>query len=149
LEGLIKIEFPKDCVQVRNANNRQEIFCVIRKEWLLLTPEEWVRQHVIQFLISYGYPSSLISVEKKISLPNNLTKRCDIVIYDRNARPFMIIECKRMETDLSEKVLNQVLRYHIPLQPTYLIITNGLFTMGFKKERNRFIPAGSFPSFPV
>ena len=147
MDGLIKIEFPKDSVSLRINNHQKEIFCGIRKSWLALTPEEWVRQHFIQFLINSGYPNALIAVEKKISLPNHLTKRCDIVVYNRNMTPQMIIECKRMDIPLSEKVLQQVLTYHIPLQPPYLMITNGLFTMGFRKDNDRFSPINTFPSF--
>lgn len=147
LKGLIKINFPENCVEVRTEGDQKEIFCVIRKQWLSFTPEEWVRQHIIQYLIASGYPSSLIAVEKKILLPDNLTKRADIVVYGRDTNPFMIIECKRMEVPLSEKVLEQVLRYHIPLQPPYLIITNGLYTMGLKKGNNRFTPINYFPLY--
>ncbi len=76
-----------------------------------------------------------------------LTKRCDIVIYSRDMNPFMIIECKRMEVPLEQNVLEQVLRYHIPLKPPFIIITNGAYTMGFRKENGQFLPIEYFPEY--
>lgn len=146
MKGLIKIEFPVDCVSKRMQNNTQEIFDPVRKIWILLTPEEWVRQHFVQFLLSLGYPATLIAVEKKIEL-GDLYKRCDIVVYSRDMKPFMIVECKQMDVPLSQQVLDQILRYHITLQPPYLIITNGAFTMGFKKENGQFLPVNEFPAY--
>ncbi|MGZ4049887.1 MAG: type I restriction enzyme HsdR N-terminal domain-containing protein, partial [Bacteroidia bacterium] len=109
---MIKIEFPKQQVKVRQREGLNEVFDIIRKKWLQLTPEEWVRQNMIHYLFSKQYPASLIAVEKEIKL-GELSKRCDLVIYNRRARPFMIIECKEMKVSLSEKALNQILRYHI------------------------------------
>lgn len=146
MKGLIKIDFPEDAVQVRQQNNGHEVYDPIRKVWVSLTPEEWVRQNFIQFLLSANYPSSLIAIEKKIMV-GSLTKRCDIVVYSRNATPFMIVECKQMDVPLSQKVLEQVLRYHSTLQPPYLFITNGKFTLGFKKENGQFLPVNEFPLF--
>lgn len=146
MEGLIKINFPVDKLKIRADNGSSQVFDVIRRIWIPLTPEEWVRQHFIQYLLSIGYPASLIAVEKQI-IVGELTKRCDLVVYSRDAKPFMIIECKQMNVPLSQEVLEQALRYHIALQPSHLIITNGSFTMGFRKEAERFVPAMEFPSY--
>lgn len=146
MKGLIKIEFPVDSVSLRMRNNIQEIFDPVRKIWILLTPEEWVRQHFVQYLLSLKYPSSLIAIEKKIEV-GDLSKRCDIVVYSRDMQPFMIVECKQMDVPLSQQVLEQVLRYHITLQTPHLIITNGAFTMGFKKENGHFVPVNEFPEY--
>ena len=144
---MIKIEFPKSQVKTRKANKTNEVFDVIRKKWLLLTPEEWVRQNMIQYLLLVkNYPASLIAVEKEIRL-GELKKRCDLVIYNRDSLPWMIIECKEMNVPLSEKTLAQILRYHITLPATYLIITNGSYSFGFEKRDNQFFAIEEFPDF--
>ena len=113
----------------------------------MLTPEEWVRQNMIQFLLHVmQYPSSLIAIEKEIRLAE-LKKRCDIVVYDRNQSPWMIIECKEMKVALSQKTLDQILRYHISLPAKYLIITNGSYCAGYQKIQNRFEEINLFPLF--
>lgn len=148
MDPFIKIEFPEQAIKNRTAGGAQEAFDPVRKEWVLLTPEEWVRQHFLAFLLSKRYPLSLIAIEKKIMV-GTLTKRCDIVVYSRNMHPFMIIECKRMDVPLSQNVLEQVLRYHIPLQPPYLVITNGSYTMGFRKKNEQFLPIDFFPAYEI
>ena len=143
---MIKIEFPKQQVQVRQRGGANEIFDIIRKKWLRLSPEEWVRQHMIHYLLLRKYPASLIAVEKEIKL-GELKKRCDIVVYTRQASPFMIIECKEMSIRLSQKTLEQILRYHITLQADYLIVTNGSYCYGFRKIENQFTETNEFPSY--
>jgi hypothetical protein len=144
---MIKIEFSKNQIKTRQQGGLNEIFDIVRKKWLLLTPEEWVRQNMIQyFLLIKKYPSTLIAVEKEIKL-GELKKRCDLVIYNRDSLPWMIIECKEMNIPLSKKTLEQILRYHITLPATYLIITNGSYTFGFKKRDNEFIEINDFPDF--
>lgn len=143
---MIKIEFPKQQVTLRQREGLNEVFDVVRKKWLQLTPEEWVRQNMIHFLFTKQYPASLIAVEKEIKL-GELSKRCDLVIYDRTATPFMIIECKEMKVSLSEKTLNQILRYHITLPAKYLIITNGSYCFGFEKTGDQFIEINEFPIY--
>lgn len=144
---MIKLRFPFEPIQIREGHSGKEIFDIIRKKWLVLTPEEWVRQHVLQYLlVTKNYPSSLIAVEKEIRL-GELRKRCDIVVYNRKIEPWMIIECKEMNVSLSEKALAQILRYHISLPAVYLIITNGKYCYGFKKTNGTFMETGIFPDF--
>ena len=132
---------------MRQQDGVNEVFDVIRKKWLLLTPEEWVRQNMMQYLlIQKKYPISLISVEKEIKL-GELKKRYDLVVFNRDSLPWMIIECKEMNIPLSQKTIEQVLRYHITLPATYLIITNGSFTYGFQKKENQFYEINEFPDF--
>ena len=145
---MIKINFPKDKVQVRPKGTINEIFDPIRKKWLLLTPEEWVRQNFVQYLFQNNYPSSLIAIEKEIRL-GELKKRCDIVVYNRNMDPWMIIECKEMTIDLSEKTIEQILRYHITLPASFLIITNGSYSYGFEKKMGQFFEMNRLPSFEI
>ena len=146
---MIKIEFPKDRIKMKQRGGINEIFDGIRKKWLLLTPEEWVRQNFIQFLlIKKNYPASLIAIEKEIKL-GELKKRCDVVIYNRQSQPWMIIECKEMDVTLGEKTLEQILRYHITLPAKYLIITNGSYCFGFKKEKDQFFQIDLFPDYEL
>jgi hypothetical protein len=144
---MIKIEFPKQQVKIRQQAGVNEVFDIIRKKWLCLSPEEWVRQNMIHYLLLKKYPVSLVAVEKEIKL-GELTKRCDIVVYSREALPFMIIECKEMNIPLSEKTLEQILRYHITLPAEYLIVTNGSYCFGFQKIENQFIETNEFPDYP-
>ncbi len=125
----------------------ESVFCIIRKRWVLLTPEEWVRQNFLLYLTeSLAYPASLIAVEKQLTL-GELTKRFDAVVYDKQSNPFMIIECKEMNVPLSEKVLQQVLRYNIQLQASYLAVTNGSYAMVFKRSGNDIEQMSYFPAY--
>jgi hypothetical protein len=144
---MIKIQFPKQQVKIRQQAGVNEVFDIIRKKWLRLSPEEWVRQNMIHYLLLKKYPSSLIAVEKEIKL-GELMKLCDVVVYSRKSLPFMIIECKEMNVPLSEKTLEQILRYHITLPADYLIVTNGSYCFGFQKIENQFIETNEFPDYP-
>ena len=91
---MIKINFPNNQFKIKKENNADLIFDSFRKRWMVLTPEEWVRQNMLQYLTAIKkYPAKLIAIEKEISL-GELKKRCDVVVYDKNALPWMIIECK-------------------------------------------------------
>ena len=120
----------------KKKDEKELIFDEVRKRWVVLTPEEWVRQNFLNYLIQIKkYPASLIAVEKKIKL-GDLKKRFDIVVYDKNSKPRMIIECKEMNVVLDKKVLDQALRYNITLQAPYLVITNGSYCMAVSFENN-------------
>lgn len=128
---MIKIVYPSAGFKMKEENNKEFIFDVIRKKWILLTPEEWVRQNFIQYLIiEKKYPASLIAVEKEIKL-GELKKRCDIIVY-KNSLPWMIVECKEMNVPVNEKTFAQILNYNQTLQVDYLITTNGTITYGLK-----------------
>lgn len=134
---MLTINYPEPQFQIRRQDNRDHIFDPLRKKWLLLTPEEWVRQNFIQYLVQIKkYPATLIAMEKMIML-GELKKRFDILVYDTNHQPFMMIECKAPTVPLDQPVLHQLLRYHITVPAGYLIITNGENTYGWKKENNR------------
>ncbi len=141
---MIKIEFPRHSYKIKNERGKELIFDECRKHWLQLTPEEWVRQNFLQYLIQTKlYPSSLIAVEREILL-GELKKRCDIVVF-KNAKPWMIVECKEMKAELNEAVIKQILSYNISLQVSYLVITNGRETFalsidGMKHEWIKEIP---------
>lgn len=145
---MVKIEYSHELPRVRFTEDFEEIFCVIRKKWLVLTPEEWVRQNFLHHLIhTLHFPASLIAVEKKLTL-GEMIKRFDIIIYTNKAEPYMIIECKEMNIPLSENVMEQVMRYNIPLRAPYLIITNGSYSRVFKLENNQISEIENIPELP-
>ena len=134
---MIKINYPKYQPKIKNENDKEFIFDEVRKRWVILTPEEWVRQNFLQYLIYIKkYAATLIAIEKEIKL-GDLKKRFDIVVYNTNLKPWMIIECKEMNVDLNKQVLHQVLRYNISMQVPYLVITNGSYCMAFKCVNNQ------------
>jgi hypothetical protein len=128
---MIKIDYPPYHPNIKIQTGSEFIFDPIRKRWIMLTPEEWVRQNFLQYLVQVkNYPASLIAVEKEIAL-GDTKKRFDIVVYDQGHKPWMIIECKEMEVVLDKKVLDQVLRYNMSLKVPFLVITNGSYCYAF------------------
>lgn len=143
---MIPVSYPPQDFRFKQADEKEWIFDRFRKQWVRLTPEEWVRQNMLQYLVQIlQYPASLIAVEKEISL-GELKKRFDILVY-RESTPWMIIECKEMDVPLSEAVLKQILNYNINLRASYIIITNGSDTAGFDLRKGTAAPITSFPSF--
>ena len=129
---MIKINYPPYQPKIKTTAGKEFIFDDIRKRWVIFTPEEWVRQNFLQYLVIIKkYPATLIAVEKVIEL-GDLKKRFDIVLYDNNHHPWMIIECKEMSVALDTKVLDQVLRYNVTMQVPYLVITNGSYCYAFQ-----------------
>ena len=121
-----KLNFPDYQFKIKEENKRTQIFDTVRKKYVALTPEEWVRQHIITFLITEKkFPSSLIAVE--VSLNRGTKKqRGDIVIYTNDGLPRMIIECKAPEVKITQDVFFQIARYNAPLKMNYLVVTNGI-----------------------
>jgi hypothetical protein len=134
---MLAIHYPEPSFQIKKDAGKDIIFDPLRKKWLLLTPEEWVRQNFVQYLIQVKkYPAALIAMEKVIRL-GELKKRFDILVYDNNHQPWMMIECKGPAIKLDESVLHQLLRYHISVPTGILVISNGEYTYGWeKKEQN-------------
>lgn len=111
---------------LKNRENKRYIFDIIRKKEVVLTPEEWVRQHCIHYLIhSKNYPISLINVEKKLQLYHT-TKRYDIVVYNPQGSIGLLVECKATKTPITQKVFDQIAQYNLSAQSDYLMLTNGL-----------------------
>ncbi len=140
---MLKLHFPEYTFRFKSNENKPLIFDEIRKKFLVLTPEEWVRQHVIQFLISEkNYPISHINVEKLIKL-NNTSKRYDIVVFNADGSIHLIVECKAPQVKISQDTFDQIARYNLVLNATYLMVTNGLehyyCKMDFENERYVFL----------
>lgn len=111
------------------------VFDPVRRRWVALTPEEWVRQHVLNYLVhELGCPASLISVEHTIAL-NRLAKRADLVVHDRAAKPVLLVECKAPHVPMDQRVLEQVARYNLVFRVPYLFITNGLVHYACRIDR--------------
>ena len=109
----------------KNSENKSLIFDVIRKKFVRLTPEEWVRQHVVHFLISdKHFSSSLINVEKQLIL-NNTKKRYDIVVFNSDGSIYLIVECKAPNISISQDTFDQIARYNLVTNAKYLMVTNG------------------------
>lgn len=122
---------------VKKINGQLYIFDSIRKKHLVLSPEEWVRQSLIYYLLhEKSYPPALFSLEKGL-LYANKQKRSDIVVYDRNTNPFLLIECKAPYLELSSEHLNQVITYNKVLQAPYFGISNGRFCLLYTRERGQ------------
>ena len=143
---MIVLQYPSYPFKIKALHGKDQIFDPFRKTWVLLTPEEWVRQNLLQYLVqSLHYPSSLIAVEKKIKL-GELSKRFDIVVY-KNEIPWMIIECKEAKITLNEKTMKQILQYQQILTAQYLFISNGHETMGAKIESGKLQAMQNFPEY--
>lgn len=121
----MEIPFGSDVLKTRTEGTDAYVFDAIRKKYILLTPEEWVRQHLLHFLMhNYGYPRSLISVEKQLML-NTMRRRTDIVLYNRLGKPALIVECKAPSVPLSQATFEQIARYNLTLRVPYLWVSNG------------------------
>ena len=143
---MIKIEYPEPKFRTKLENGKQWIFDEFRKRWIQITPEEWVRQNFLQWLLqTNGIPASLIAVEKEINV-GELRKRCDIVVY-KSSNPWMIVECKEMEVKLDEAVIKQILNYNISLRVQYLVITNGSDTFAFELKNGDIQMLQEIPNF--
>jgi hypothetical protein len=144
---MIKITYPPYSYKIKEEQGRELIFDPFRKSWVRLIPEEWVRQNFLQFVVqTMNYPASLIAVEKELEL-GELKKRFDILVYDGNHLPWMMIECKSMDVPLDQKVLAQVLRYHIAIPVPYLVITNGSYCAAFGKANGALSPLLQLPPY--
>lgn len=124
---------PSIDIKVREVDGHREVFDPVRRRWVALTPEEWVRQYLILSLHNdYGYPYELMQVEGAISV-NGMTRRCDIVIYN-DGHPWMIVECKQPNVALTQKVCDQACRYNTVLHVPYLLLSNGRQTIAIEVD---------------
>ncbi len=120
------LNFPDYTFSFQEKNGVQEIFDAFRRKFVKLTPEEWVRQNLLHFLVKEkGYPTSLIAVEYSLTF-NGQKKRCDALIFNSLAQPLVLVECKSEQVVLTQKILEQVSRYNFTLNVPYLLISNGL-----------------------
>ncbi|RYG01138.1 MAG: type I restriction enzyme HsdR N-terminal domain-containing protein [Chitinophagaceae bacterium] len=146
---MIKIMYPQYSYKIKEENGKEVIFDPARKSWVRLTPEEWVRQNFLQYLLQVmNYPASLVAVEKELQL-GELKKRFDLLVYDRKHKPWMMIECKSMDVELDEAVLSQILRYHIAIPVPFLVVTNGAWCSAFEKMDGKLKPLEILPAYDL
>jgi hypothetical protein len=123
---MFKLNLPDFSYNVRKSDGKVWIFDVIRKKYVVITPEEWVRQHFVHYLIDHlRYPRSLIKIEGGLTY-NKLSKRSDIVVFDRLGSPWMLVECKSPEMKINDTTLLQASTYNATLKAPFLTVTNGL-----------------------
>ena len=123
---MLELSLPGFDYKVKKQNGTVMIFDIVRKKYVVLTPEEWVRQHFVHFLIAHkGYPSALLANEVMVKL-NGTTKRCDTVLYRRDLSARMIVEYKAPHIEITQAVFDQITRYNMVLKVDYLIVSNGM-----------------------
>ncbi|MDT0649069.1 type I restriction enzyme HsdR N-terminal domain-containing protein [Autumnicola edwardsiae] len=138
-----ELNFPRYSFRFKNNQNKTAVFDKLRKKFVILTPEEWVRQNCVRFLTEEkNYPESLINVEKQLKL-GDLVKRYDIVVFNRNGNIHLIVECKAPKIRINQDTFDQIARYNLNLDATYLMVTNGInhyyCQMDYKAEKYNFL----------
>jgi hypothetical protein len=120
------LKLPPAELKLRSTEGRTEVWDSIRRKYIILTPEEWVRQHFVHFLIhEKKVPASLIAIEVSLKY-NRMARRCDILVYNRQGKPLLIVECKAPEVKISENAFRQIAMYNMTLKVPYLVVTNGM-----------------------
>jgi hypothetical protein len=144
-----KLNLPEYAFRIKKEGGKQYIFDSIRKKYIVLTPEEWVRQNFIQYLINEKkYPENLMSVEKQIKV-NGKQRRFDLLIYSRNGQPKLIVEFKAPGVKISQDTFDQVVRYNMVLRVERVIVSNGIqhFACEIDYEKNSFSYLSEIPVF--
>jgi len=145
---MIKIYYPGYPFKIREPEkDKEEIWDELRKQWVRLTPEERVRQNFVQYLLVVkNYPAAYIAVERKMKL-GELNKRFDLLVFDKGAQPWMLIECKAMDEKLDSRVLWQVLRYNMATPVKFIVITNGGECHAFIRGEKDFDELSALPAY--
>ncbi len=148
---MMKLNLPSFECNLKSENGKVLIFDSIRKKHVVLTPEEWVRQHFLNYLIQHmKYPKTLIRIESGLTF-NTLQKRSDIVVFDRQGNPWLVVECKSPQEKIDNRILRQVSTYNVSLIAPYVAITNGLVHFVFKIDRDHksTTQLTDFPEYPT
>ena len=144
-----RLNLPEYSLKIKNENGKTLVFDVIRKKFVVLTPEEWVRQHFIQFLVQEkNYPPALMAVEKQLTV-NSLLRRFDLLVHNRKGEPFLIAEFKAPCVNIAQETFDQAVRYNIALKVRYIVISNGMqhFACEIDYEKNSFTFLKEIPEF--
>lgn len=143
---MIGLMFPDYPFSIEKRQNKIYIFDEIRRKWLFLTPEEWVRQHFVMYLVEHKkYPKSVFALEKTLEIAHT-KQRFDVLIY-KDVEPFCLVECKSFKVNLSSETIDQILRYYSVVQSPYIAITNGLELYVFKRTETGFTPLKELPNY--
>jgi len=143
------LNLPQHDLSIKTEAQNKYIFDIIRKKYLVLTPEEWVRQNFVHYLVEdLGYPASLMMTENGLKLFNT-QKRSDIVVYSRNAEPLAVVECKATDVKITQETFNQVARYNINFKAPIIIATNGInhYCARFHEAENRYEFLREIPTY--
>ena len=146
-----QLNLPAINCKTRETQGQTEIFDIVRKKYVLLTPEEWVRQNFIHYLIDVkGFPKSLMAVEYSLKL-NKMKKRADIAVFGTKGQPLLVVECKAATVKINQKVFDQVARYNMTLKVKYLLVTNGLehYACQIDFEKNSYVFLEDIPDFDL
>ncbi len=144
---MIKLTFPQPAFRIKEEQGKELIFDDIRKLWVRLTPEEWVRQNFVQYLLQeLQYPAAYISIEKEIKL-GELKKRFDLLVFDNMHRPWLMLECKAMDVDLTQQAVEQIVRYNMSVPVSFLVVSNGSYTYAWQKAEHTFESIDQLPAF--
>lgn len=146
-----KLNFPQYTFRFKNSENKVAVFDEIRKKFVILTPEEWVRLHTVQYLISEKkYPKSLINVEKQLKIGKRI-KRYDIVVFNSKGDIHIIVECKAPSIKITQDTFDQIARYNMSLDANFLMVTNGLdhhfCRLDYEMEKYHFLQ--SLPDYQI
>jgi hypothetical protein len=147
--GLPTLNFPVYEFLIREENGQLKIFDLARKKYVVLTPEEWVRQHLVHYLHKdKGYPLGLMIVEKEFKY-NKLSKRADIVVCDRNGIPLLMAECKSPDVEITQGVFDQAMRYNLTMDVQLVILSNGInhFCFRLDKENQTYVALTEIPDW--
>jgi hypothetical protein len=145
---MLQLNLPTYQLRLEKKEDKLMVFDPVRKKFLVLTPEEWVRQHFMQFLMQdKKIPLSLFSVEGGLDF-GGMAKRTDILVYNKEIRPFLLVECKASHIQLNEKVRSQVIAYISDHSIRWLCLTNGITHLVFKRDlTGKFFPAAEIPMY--
>jgi hypothetical protein len=147
---MVKLDLPGFDYQISKAEGKIWIFDIIRKKQIVLTPEEWVRQHIIHFFIDHlKYPKSLIKIESGLTY-NQLQKRSDVIVYDREGKPWLLLECKAPDLKLNQNAVMQAAVYNNDVNAKYIAISNGMQHVCYEVKGNvsETELLKSFPEYP-
>lgn len=141
--------FPAYSFKIQETNGKNYIFDDIRKKYILLTPEEWVRQHLLQYLLqALHYPRTLISIETMVRM-NGMPKRCDVAVWNQQKKAILLAECKAPHIAIKQAVFEQTARYNLMLKVRYCIVTNGLqlYCYQLDYENNTYAFVNQIPTW--
>ena len=144
-----KLNFPSCAFKLKSSENKTLIFDIVRKKYVIVTPEEWVRQHVVHFLLKEkNYPISLIAVEKQLKI-NKMVKRTDIFVYNKQGTPEILIECKAPSVKITQTTFDQIARYNLSANSNFLMVTNGLahYFCQIDTDKETYIFLEDIPSY--
>ncbi len=145
LAMMLQVAFDTYDFRYRKSEGKEQLFDELRRKWVRLTPEEWVRQNWVRYLTTTcNYPSALIGIEKTIRV-GELEKRFDLLVYNKDHHPWILIECKSPDVELNTNVIDQILHYHQRLPACYLMISNGQHSYLWKKEGGQLTEQTKLP----